>query len=388
MAAPPPPPPEGFEGVYPPRTAGAPAVEKPASERIWGFAKSVGTGITNKVKEIDEKHEISKKAGEKAAELNKKAGEKATEVSQSAKESAGSAFSSLRAGAAKKTSEATNAVGRKVGVMTPEERQRWLDGATTVATCAAVFGGSKTRAMAGVTNLAANVGTHVNTAHAAQAAPPGAVGGGSCASASMAPRVMEVQVVASVPSGGVMRINVEGVGAFEVTVPPGVGVGMPFIIEVEEPQSQSVPMGLPVDVSDGRRAMPPQSVPVAQPAGAQPGYAQPGAAGGGALCAGGLCAGVAAAAGAGSLVRELNNLGVSPRDAATMSVQGAKTVQHVSKELGMTPQETLKAGMQGAKAVGQVSKELGVTPAQALNMGLSAAKMFGAAKPAAGGSSR
>ena len=52
--------------------------------------------------------------------------------------------------------------------------------------------------------------------------------------------MIEVQVVAAVAAGGVMRVHVEGVGDFEVTVPPGVVVGQPFVVEIDAPLNTTV----------------------------------------------------------------------------------------------------------------------------------------------------
>ena len=80
-----------------------------------------------------------------------------------------------------------------------------------------------------------------------------------------ASEIVVLQVIATAPAGGVMRVHVEGVGDFELTVPPGVTVGKAFAFEVEVPrlmarmgggggELEAVPMGLPVAARPHRRA--------------------------------------------------------------------------------------------------------------------------------------
>ena len=390
---PPPPPPEGHVGVYK-----IPAPQEKASllSTFGRKAAEVAAAAAAKAKEVDEKYDLTMRAKAKAIEIGQNAKEgasvaaanaatkakevderyqlsnktkaKASELGQSAKEGASAAFASLKSGAARKTGEASTAVARKVGAMTPEERQRWLDGAVSVAACATAFGGSKTKAVAGVASfgiIAAQVG------HNATAPPPPAAAAAvdtvdtvdTVGTAAPPPppavvEVLEVQVVASVPAGGVMHVHVEGVGAFELTVPAGVAVGDAFIAQIEAPLDVSD--GSPPDVSDG--AVPVGLPPTSPPPAAAPPPPPPPAASVGAL--GALAV---AAAGGREAASTAGNLATAARELDAM---------------GVTPQQALSAGVQGARLVGAASKELGVTPQQALSAGLSAVRWLGAAQQA------
>ena len=351
MSSIPPPPPEGHEGVYPAQTPST-------GQQLWSFAKSAASGIATKAREVDERLELSKKAAEKTAE-----------VSKSVKESAGSAFTSISEVASKQGA----AVGRRVGVMTPEERQQWLDGATTVANCAMVFGGPRARALAGVTNLGVRAAGFAGVTGVANPDRPSQSSQASASTASTVTELVEVQVVATVAGGGTMRVHVEGAGEFEVTVPPGVSVGQSFTVELEAPlnvtEPEVVPVGLPADVSDVTGAAQPvpmaQAVPVStgQPVGAA--SAVPPASGGGVFAS--LASSVTAVTSAGTMARELHQAGVTPQQ-----VGGIANGLH---QAGVTPQQALS----GVRVAGQAAKELGVTPQQALSVGMNAMKILGSA---------
>ena len=220
---PPPPPPEGFEGVYPPQTAAnAPNAAATAANMLstgFSFAKKATAVVGSKMREVDDKFELSKKSQQAVADIS----EAAAPVAAQAK----GKLSELGKKGAEKGAEVKTAAARKVGVMTPEERQRWLDGAVSVVAVASVFGGAKTKAVAGLAGVGLSAyhsnnppqpAASTSAAAASRSSAASAAGGGSIA------EVLEVEVVATVPGGQVMRVHVENVGAFEVTVPAGVSI--------------------------------------------------------------------------------------------------------------------------------------------------------------------
>lgn len=63
----------------------------------------------------------------------------------------------------------------------------------------------------------------------------------SSAGASAEAPMMEVRTIATVPAGSVMHVRVDGYdGELEVIVPPGLTIGMPFIIELDPPGKDAV----------------------------------------------------------------------------------------------------------------------------------------------------
>ena len=376
-APPPPPPPPGHEGIY----------KAPPAPIGWlAKAKLAAEGIASKAKEIDNTYALSTKAKEKADEIaaaSKKAAadlaakaketDAKYEISKTAQDKTTAALSSVKESAVSNATKAKTVVAQKVGMQTPEERQQWLDTAVTAVSLASVFGGTKVKALAG----AAHVGVRAANAYsgaaqqAGHAAAPvghlasGAVTKGTAAPSSEVTEMIEVELVATVPAGGVMRVQVEGYGAFEVTVPSGVGPGDRFIAQIETPLDEPVPMGLPVDVTDAG-GVARSAVPMAVPAGI--GQQQPpvGALNGGLA---GMAA-MAAAAGVG---------GQSARQ-AVQTVKQTQEVVGLARDLGVTPQQA----MQGVRTATQVGKELGVTPQQALSAGVSALRLFGDVSKAAG----
>ena len=358
---PPPPPPEGFEGVYKPPPPPPETEAAPVSSRLWSLAKSAASVTASaaataaaKAKAADEKYELSARAKAKAAELGKSAG----------------SF------AGRKASEAGTAVARRVGAMTPEERQQWLEGATSVVAVAAAFGGTKTtRALAGVGAVAVNLGSKANnvatslpTDRAAQYADylveeqPGGGGGGGAYSSSEVAEVLTLEVVAAVPGGQTMKVSVEGIGAYEVAVPQGVNVGETFSFEIDAPLSreelepEAVPMGLPATPE------PLNVVPTAVPVGQVGGGGAPAIAPMPVPVVGGPVAMMPtmhqppphqqvqpqqqpqsliqqargniedareAAAAAGTLARELDKMGVTPQQALNTGAQGVKLAKEM-----------------------------------------------------------
>ena len=385
----PPPPP-------PPETEAA-----PVSSRLWSLAKSAASVTASaaataaaKAKAADEKYELSARAKAKAAELGKSAG----------------SF------AGRKASEAGTAVARRVGAMTPEERQQWLEGATSVVAVAAAFGGTKTRALAGVGAVAVNLGSKANnvatslpTDRAAQYADylveeqPGGGGGGGAYSSSEVAEVLTLEVVAAVPGGQTMKVSVEGIGAYEVAVPQGVNVGETFSFEIDAPLSreelepEAVPMGLPATPE------PLNVVPTAVPVG------QVGGGGGApAIAPIPMAVGITGSmpvpvvGGPVAMMPTMHqpppHQQVQPPQQPQSLIQQARgniedaraaaaaagTLARELDKMGVTPQQALNAGAQGVK----LAKEMGVTREQALNGLVGAARLFGGASSAQGSARR
>ena len=413
---PPPPPPEGFEGVYKPPTPPPPPHETtlslpppppppeteaaPVSSRLWSLAKSAASVTASaaataaaKAKAADEKYELSARAKAKAAELGKSAG----------------SF------AGRKASEAGTAVARRVGAMTPEERQQWLEGATSVVAVAAAFGGTKTRALAGVGAVAVNLGSKANnvatslpTDRAAQYADylveeqPGGGGGGGAYSSSEVAEVLTLEVVAAVPGGQTMKVSVEGIGAFEVAVPQGINVGETFSFEIDAPLSreelepEAVPMGLPATPE------PLNVVPTAVPVG------QVGGGGAPAIAPIPMAVGISGSmpvpvvGGPVAMMPTMHQpppqQQVQPQQQPQSLIQQARgniedaraaaaaagTLARELDKMGVTPQQALNAGAQGVK----LANEMGVTREQALNGLVGAARLFGGASSAQGSARR
>ena len=273
MAAPPPPPPDGFVGVYHPSrnvlarqdveptasssSTAASALTSTAWSALRGAAAVAGTAAAlagtvavkaastaaTQASELDQRYEVSKTASTKLGEVGE-------------------------------------ACARKVSLATPEDRQRWHDGAVTVISLASVFGGPKARALAGAANFAMAVAVAPSTsavpdatdAHASHGgAQPPAVAATAAASSGCELRpsdrvseVVRLEVVATAAAGQSMRIHIEGEGDFEVVVPAGVQIGESFVFEIEVSDSSgagAMAAGAACGPSSSREA-----VPIGQPA--------------------------------------------------------------------------------------------------------------------------
>ena len=186
-----------------------------------------------------------------------------------------------------------DAAKARVMAVPPEQRQQYLETASTVLSVASLLGGRKAGLAASAVGAAASLHT-TQVPHA--------------------PQTTVVRVVATVPGGQEMTISIETGEMFRVMVPPGVQKGQEFEIEI--------PM----------------------PAGAG-GASSSSAPGGGGLLAGASAAMGAAAAGAVSNVA----VGVVAKELGVSTGQ-AKAGMQVAGALGITPTMAAKAALDAKKA--------------------------------------
>ena len=172
---PPPPPPPGHEGIYkpPPQATGWLAKAKLAAEAIGNKAKDIDQTYALSAKAKEKADEIAAASKKAAADLAAKAKETDAkyEISKTAQEKTAAALSSVKESAVTNASKAKTSVAQKVGVQTPEERKQWLDGAVTAVTLASVFGGAKTKALAGAAHMGVQAANAYGAAQQARAAP-------------------------------------------------------------------------------------------------------------------------------------------------------------------------------------------------------------------------
>ena len=193
--------------------------------------------------------------------------------------------------AAKAKGEAAKA---RVMAVPPEQRQQYLETASTVLSVASLLGGKKTGLAASAVGAAASLHT-TQVPHA--------------------PQTTVVRVVATVPGGREMTIALETGEMFQVMVPPGVQKGHEFEVEI--------PM----------------------PAAAAGGASSSSAPRGGGLLAGAGAAMGAAAAGAVSSAA----VGVAAKELG-LTTSEAKAGMQVAGALGITPTMAAKAALDAKKA--------------------------------------
>ena len=107
-----------------------------------------------------------------------------------------------------------DAAKARVMAVPPEQRQQYLETASTVLSVASLLGGKKTGLAASAVGAAASLHT-TQVPHA--------------------PQTTVVRVVATVPGGQEMTISIETGEMFRVMVPPGVQKGQEFEIEIPMP---------------------------------------------------------------------------------------------------------------------------------------------------------
>ena len=336
MSAPPPPPPPGFEGVFPPREKTGTMTS--LMQRAKSTAKSTAATAMDQAKELDSNLQLS----------------------SSAKGAATAVFCSIKDGTTRGAQSARAGVAQKVQQMSPDERERWANGAITVLTLASALGGPKTSILAGATamalgqmDLAGDDGADARGSHPVSTSTAGGSVQDEAAGGTVGPdNILTLEVVAAEDAGSVMRVHVVDVGDFEVEVPPGVCRGDRFPFEVERPAIQSIPMGLPVrpeDYAAGPRMPPMPPLPGSQ----------------------------------------VMNAGAPPVDKRTMQIPGTSVVGEMremasnvreigglARDLGMTPQQAMHGMRQGQA----LARDLGVSQTDAVRMGVSAARMVNQAR--------
>jgi hypothetical protein len=186
-----------------------------------------------------------------------------------------------------KVSSHREAAKAKVMAVPPEQRQKYLDGASFVLSTAAIMAGPKTAVAASL------------------------VGGAASMHKSNAPQTSRVQVAATAPGGQVMTIALENGEVFQVDVPDGLKKGDMFEVDVPVPA----------------------------------GAAAPSAAGGGGM----MAAASAAAAGAATATLTSAAVGQAAKQVGLTPAQGKAGMQ-VAGALGVTPATMMQAGKDAKKA--------------------------------------
>jgi hypothetical protein len=226
--------------------------------------------------------------------------------------------------------------------LSPEERQKWADGASTVLSVAAAAGGTKTRATAAVVSAsaAAHRSRCSGQAPVSEPAPGPSAPVGTPAPLDAPPETVLVTVEAVADAGQPMVVEYEG-AEYQVSVPAGVARGQPFVSELPRRTAPAVAVGIPLNEPPAQQ--PPAPPPAQQPQ--QPpqpqatlfGPSPPGA-------WSSLSSAVNTASQMAAAANEANQaakaLGITPQRAA-----------QAAKELGITPEAALRAGVAGAKAL-------------------------------------
>jgi hypothetical protein len=236
-----PPPPPKSGGLF------ASLAMKAATSAAAGLAVASSSAAAG-IAKLDERYELSATASRKAAELGSTARQKAADLGSRASQGSSDALRTLKAAAA-----------HKVSASTPEERQRWAEGAVTVISLATAFGGRKTRALAGMASFAmataSQQGSGVQPVSQTQERSNASEHRAIDAPAEQIIELIQLEVVATAPAGAVMQILVEGMGSYEVVVPEGVRPGETFYFELEAPLGEStgvaaaVQLGVAVDAA-------------------------------------------------------------------------------------------------------------------------------------------